>query len=515
MVDLWLDNVRITDLSGATTTSAAPVGGLQMGETQPTGQVYDILFDDVAFATGRLGPVADSPPTVPANLAATTPSPYSVSLTWDASTDDLGVVGYDLFRDGSPYQSLGNVVTYADAVAESSTHTYAVRARDTSGNRSALTTAVPATTPADNPPTVPTGLAWTAPSRTSVVLTWTASTDDVAVAGYDVYRDGTLLVSLGNVLTATDSTVTAGSTHSYAVLARDGHGHSSALSAPVSATTPTDSPPTVPANVAASASTPYAVNVTWDASTDDVNVVDYDLYRDGALQAAHLSTLSYSDVVVSGGTTYSYTVLARDNAGNVSGLSTPGSVDVPAAPPPIFANGFESGDPVWTANTLAPVATPTHGGSAAAEAILNAAAGKSARKTVSTSSEVYGRVWIYIKSQTSNTTLAGFRSSGLIASINLGTNHFLNVVVVGAATLTSTIAPTQNAWHALEYHFVFGATPSSEVWLDGVQISSLSGPLPGATPASTDEFQVGDTNTSRTYDIVWDDAAYGSSRLGF
>ena len=75
-----------------------------------------------------------------------------------------------------------------------------------------------------------------------MVLTWTASTDDVAVAGYDVYRDGVLLVSLGNVLTATDTTVTAGSTHDYAVLARDGHGHSSALTAPVSATTPTRQP---------------------------------------------------------------------------------------------------------------------------------------------------------------------------------------------------------------------------------------------------------------------------------
>ena len=49
-------------------------------------------------------------PTVPANLAATTPSPYSVSLTWAASTRRiLGVVGYDLFRDGSPYQSLATV----------------------------------------------------------------------------------------------------------------------------------------------------------------------------------------------------------------------------------------------------------------------------------------------------------------------------------------------------------------------------------------------------------------------
>ena len=91
MVELWLDNVPITDLSGATTTSAAPVGRFQIGETQTTGQIYDVVFDDAAFGDRRLGPVADSPPTVPGNLAATTPSPYSVSLTWDASTDDLGV----------------------------------------------------------------------------------------------------------------------------------------------------------------------------------------------------------------------------------------------------------------------------------------------------------------------------------------------------------------------------------------------------------------------------------------
>lgn len=514
-VEVWLDGSLVTDLSASgVTLGTTPVDQLQIGDT--SNGTYDVIFDDAAFGTARLGPAADGLPSVPANLTATTPSPYTVSLTWDASTDDLGVAGYDLFRDGSPYQSLGNVLTYADAVAESATHTYAVRARDTSGNRSPLTAAVSATTPADNPPSVPTGLAWTAPSGTSVVLTWSASTDDVGVAGYDVYRDGALLVSLGNVLTATDSTVTAGSTHDYAVLARDGHGHSSALTAPVSATTPLDSPPTVPANVAASATTPYAVSVTWDASTDDVGVVDYDLYRDGTLRAGHLTTLSFSDVAVSSGATYAYAVRARDGSGNVSALSSPASVNVPAAPAPLFASGFESGDPAWTTNSLVSTTSPVHGGSAAAEANLTNAAGKSAKKAVTSASDVYGRVWIYIKSQdsASNVTLAGFRSTSLIASINLGTNKRLNVVVPGAATRTSTIAPTQNAWHALEFHFVFGATPSSEVWLDGVLITSLSGPLAGATPTSTNEFQVGDTNTGRTYDIVWDDAAYGTSRLG-
>ena len=52
---------------------------------------------------------------------------------------------------------------------------------------------------------------------------------------------------------------------------------------------------------------------------------------------------------------------------------------------------------------------------------------------MSTASDVYGRVWIYVKSQTSNATLAGFRSTSLIASINLGTDKLLNVVVAGGS----------------------------------------------------------------------------------
>ncbi|MEP6667312.1 MAG: hypothetical protein ABJA81_12765, partial [Nocardioidaceae bacterium] len=520
-VGVWLDGAVVADLSATgVTLGTTPVDQLQIGEPNAA-LTFDLVLDDAAFGTARLGIVADSPPSVPANLVATTPTPYSVSLTWAASTDDLGVAGYDLIRDGSPYQSLGTVLAYADTVAESATHTYAVRARDTSGNRSALTEAVAATTPADGPPTVPTDLAWSAPSRTSVALTWTASSDDVGVAGYDVYRDTVLLVSLGNVTTSTDSTVTAGSTHDYAVLARDGFGHSSALSAPVSATTPTDSPPTVPTNVVASATTPYAVTVTWDASTDDAGVVDYDLYRGGVLLAGHLTSRTYDDVAVSGGATYGYTVQARDTANNLSGDSATASVTLPAAPTPDFANGFESGDPAWTTNSLIATTAPIHGGSTAAEANLASAAGLSARKTVTSASDVYGRVWVYIKSQASNATLLGFRSGGsLVASIFLGTNKKFGVVgQSGTTTISSATAPSQDAWHALEFHVTFGATTTTQVWLDGVLVTDLSGTITTTGITSMDTFQVGDTQgivqgVGRTYDIVWDDAAYGANRLG-
>ena len=150
MVELWLDNVRIADLSGATTTVAAPVDGFQIGEAQGTNQIYDVVFDDAAFGTARLGPVADgAAPSVPGSLSATATSAFSVALSWTASTDDVGIAGYDVYRDGTLVASPGNVTTYTDtSVLASTTYSYAVRARDTSGNASGLSAPASATTSA-------------------------------------------------------------------------------------------------------------------------------------------------------------------------------------------------------------------------------------------------------------------------------------------------------------------------------------------------------------------------------
>ena len=78
----------------------------------------------------------------------------------------------------------------------------------------------------------------TAPSPTQVDLSWTPGTDDVAVTGYDLYRGATLLASLGLVTTYTDTTVSANTTYSYTVKARDRAGNVSSASNTVSIKTP-------------------------------------------------------------------------------------------------------------------------------------------------------------------------------------------------------------------------------------------------------------------------------------
>src|SRR5437867_8879628 len=96
----------------------------------------------------------------------------------------------------------------------------------------------PTSAPADTTaPTTPTGLAASAPTSSSLTLSWSASTDNIGVAGYRVYRDGTLAASPGGTSVSMTG-LSAGVPYSFTVSAFDAAGNVSALSAPLSVTTP-------------------------------------------------------------------------------------------------------------------------------------------------------------------------------------------------------------------------------------------------------------------------------------
>jgi endoglucanase len=87
------------------------------------------------------------------------------------------------------------------------------------------------------PPTAPTNVKVTATTSSSVSLSWTASTDDTGVAGYDIYRGSTKVGSTTGATTYTDTGLTAGTTYSYTVKARDAAGNTSQASSAVTAIT--------------------------------------------------------------------------------------------------------------------------------------------------------------------------------------------------------------------------------------------------------------------------------------
>ena len=97
-------------------------------------------------------------------------------------------------------------------------------------------------------------------------------------------------------------------------------------------------PPTTPTGLTATSVTASAVSLAWKASTDNVGVAGYTIYRDGkAIGTVSGSTTSYQDSTVAASTAYNYTVDAFDAAGNHSAQSSPLSVTTPAPPPPSAA----------------------------------------------------------------------------------------------------------------------------------------------------------------------------------
>ncbi|MGP3956815.1 glycosyl hydrolase family 18 protein [Nonomuraea sp. 3N208] len=174
-------------------------------------------------------------------------------------------------------------------------------------------------------PSVPGNLRSTGVTSTSVALAWNASTDNVAVTGYEVYRGSTLITTVTGT-TYTDTGLTAATAYTYTVRARDAAGNRSAASSPVTATTTggggDTSPPTVPGNFRSTGVTSSTVALAWNASTDNVAVTGYEVYRGSTLIATVTGT-SHTDTGLSANTAYTYTVRARDAAGNRSAASSP------------------------------------------------------------------------------------------------------------------------------------------------------------------------------------------------
>ena len=186
-------------------------------------------------------------PTTPGAPSCTAVGSTGLTLSWGASTDNVGVVAYDVYEHGNKLASAPGSATSAalTGLTPSTDYTLSVDARDAAGNSSLGSSTVVCTTLASTdttPPTAPTGLASTSVAATSATLSWTKSTDNVGVTAYDV-RDGSTVYATvtGNPPAAT-TTVTGlacNSPYTLNVVARDAGGNTSAQSNSVSFTTAT------------------------------------------------------------------------------------------------------------------------------------------------------------------------------------------------------------------------------------------------------------------------------------
>lgn len=116
----------------------------------------------------------------------------------------------------------------------------------------------------------------------------------------------------------------------------------------------TDStPPTAPTNLNATSTTDASASLSWTAATDNVGVVSYRVYRDGALMRSGITGTTFTDTGLNVGTTYTYTVDALDAAGNSSAKSSAATATTSQSP---SSNGWyrvKSGGMCVTGSTSA------------------------------------------------------------------------------------------------------------------------------------------------------------------
>jgi hypothetical protein len=167
---------------------------------------------------------------------AGTTNSTSATFTFHGTTNAKGFV---CTLDGGAAQSCTSPKTYTGL--RDGTHTVNVAA--VNGKQTDPTPASRTWTVDSTPPSAPTALQGQAVSGTEVDLSWGASSDSGGVTGYNVYRDGTLVDSIGATTSYADTHVAPGNTYQYTVTATDGAGNESAPSGPLPVTTPQASAP--------------------------------------------------------------------------------------------------------------------------------------------------------------------------------------------------------------------------------------------------------------------------------
>ena len=299
-----------------------PFGNLNL-RLEVSGAGFDFNWWKISAGSGSSDTQS---PTAPTGLASSAITSTSFTLSWSASTDNVGVTGYDVYQGTTLKGSTATTSFSVTGLTASTAYSMTVKAKDATGNvsdaNSALSVTTSAPTPDTQAPTVPSGLASSNIAQTSFALSWTASTDNVGVTGYEVFAGSTSKgTTTSTSLSVTGLTCNTG--YSMTVKARDAAGNWSAASSATSVTTLACSDtqaPTVPSGLASSNIAQTSFTLSWTASTDNVGVTGYEVFAGSTSKGTTTSTsLNVTDLNCN--TAYSMTVKARDAAGNWSAAS--------------------------------------------------------------------------------------------------------------------------------------------------------------------------------------------------
>jgi chitodextrinase len=260
-VRMYINGIQVGSLA-ATAAIASSTNPLSIGSDSIWGQYFSGLIDNVRvyntaltasqIQTDMTTPVAPpapdtTPPSAPTGLAVSGVGPTSMTLSWNASSDNVGVTGYQLYLGGSEIGTSLTTSYLFTGLTCGTSYTLGVAAVDGAGNVSGIATIGQQTASCSDtsPPSAPGTLSASAVSAGEIDLIWGAATDNVGVTGYRILRcQGSgctnfalLIQPAGTATTYKDTGLSAGTSYSYEVQAFDAAGNQGPFSNAVSATT--------------------------------------------------------------------------------------------------------------------------------------------------------------------------------------------------------------------------------------------------------------------------------------
>ncbi len=196
---------------------------------------FDVSNTNFTITSGSTDTVAPTAPTLTASGTTQT----TTNLSWSGATDNVAVTAYDVYKGTTLLGSTASTTYAVSGLTASTAYSFTVKAKDAAGNASVASNAVSVTTLAPvvdtTAPTAPT-LSASGTTATTTNLSWSGATDNVAVTGYDVYKGTTLLGSTTSTTYAVTG-LTAATTYSFTVKAKDAAANVSVASNAVSVTT--------------------------------------------------------------------------------------------------------------------------------------------------------------------------------------------------------------------------------------------------------------------------------------
>lgn len=268
-------------------------------------------------------------PSTPGKLSISSPDFTSIVVSWNPSTDNTGIKSYVVCKNGSKAATTTATSYRVKGLLPGTTYSFSVKACDIAGNYSIQSSSIPGTTlPDKTAPDKPFGLKSTSVTETEITLTWSPSSDNVKVKGYELYCNGEKAGSPSKTIFSSKNLI-PGKSYKFIVNAVDTVGNRSASSEPVTVTTLKDAKkPSTPTGLRTGKLKGSSVPLEWNASSDNIKVNGYTIYCNG-IELENTKKTSRTVKSPLGLGVDIYWVRAFDTAGNLSDPSNKITVIMP------------------------------------------------------------------------------------------------------------------------------------------------------------------------------------------